>query len=233
MSLPPPALDQEVPDAEASEKSSELFASLDMLCTVLRAVAAGQSPKFLEITYPDSHPVGALTLSVNTMMESLYETRKQSDEYSRDLADKVRTIEQQQAAIQELSTPIIEVWPGVLCAPVIGALDGARATDVNRTLLATIVAKKTPLVIIDITGIEAMDTRAADNFVRMARSVRLLGAKCVLSGVHPNIARSIVELGVDLSGIESYRSIREALQRYVRATVQNGRVPKSSKGSDQ
>lgn len=88
----------------------------------------------------------------------------------------------------------------------------------TRTLLATVVEKKTPLVIIDITGIEVMDTRASDNFVRMARSVRLLGAKCVLSGVHPNIARTIVQLGVDLSGIESYRSTREALLRFVKTS---------------
>jgi rsbT co-antagonist protein RsbR len=62
-----------------------------------------------------------------------------------------------------------------------------------------------------------MDTRAADNFMRMARSVRLLGAKCVLSGVHPNIARTIVKLGIDLSGIECFRSMREALRVFVKA----------------
>jgi hypothetical protein len=70
--------------------------------------------------------------------------------------------------------------------------------------------------IIDITGIEAMDTRATDHFLRMARSVRLLGAECVLSGINPNVARSIVHMGVDLSGIGTYRSLRDALQAYVR-----------------
>src|SRR5262249_52873850 len=88
MSDPRPAVDREAPDVgEGSQKSSELFASLDTVCSILRSVAAGQSPKLLEVTYPESHPVGALTLSVNAMMESLYETRRQSDEYSRDLSD--------------------------------------------------------------------------------------------------------------------------------------------------
>ena len=196
--------------------SAELFASLDGLRSVIRAVAAGETSRLLEIQFPESHPVGALTLSINAMMEALDESRKHSESYSR-----------------ELSTPIIEVWPGVLCAPIIGVLDSVRATEMTRTLLATIVQKKTPLVIIDVTGIDVMDTRASDNFVRMARSVRLLGAKCVLSGVHPNIARTIVHLGIDLSGIESYRSMRDALYRYVRTQQRQRRTTnKTTKAAD-
>lgn len=202
-----------------STTASELFESLDMLTTVIRAVAAGsQAPRLLEGRYPDSHPVGALTQSINTMMEALEQGRRHSESYSRELAEKIETIERQQDAIRQLATPIMEVWPGVLCAPVIGALDGVRATEMTRTLLDTIVRRKTPLVIIDITGVEVMDTRASDNFVRMARSVRLLGAKCALSGVHPNIAPTIVKLGVNLTGIESYRSLRQALQNHILAT---------------
>jgi rsbT co-antagonist protein RsbR len=200
--------------------AGELFASLDTLTSVIRAVAGGgQSAPLLEGSYPESHPVGALTQSINSMLAALDESRRASDAYSRELAEKIETIERQRDAIRELSTPIIEVWPGVLCAPIIGVLDGTRATEMTRTLLATIVQKKTPVVIIDITGVEVMDTRASDNFIRMARSVRLLGAKCVLSGVHPNIARTIIQLGIDLSGIESYRSLREVLRKYVRSTT--------------
>jgi rsbT co-antagonist protein RsbR len=213
--------------------SAELFASLDGLRSVIRAVAAGETSRLLEIQFPESHPVGALTLSINAMMEALDESRKHSESYSRELSEKIDTIERQQAAIRELSTPIIEVWPGVLCAPIIGVLDSVRATEMTRTLLATIVQKKTPLVIIDVTGIDVMDTRASDNFVRMARSVRLLGAKCVLSGVHPNIARTIVHLGIDLSGIESYRSMRDALYRYVRTQQRQRRTTnKTTKAAD-
>lgn len=203
---------------EGGTMSGELFASLDKLRSVILAVAGGESPRLLDVDYPETHPVGALTSSLNTMMQALDESRRQSSISLTELSEKIETIERQQAAIQELSTPIIEVWPGVLCAPIIGVLDSSRATEMTRTLLATVVEKKTPLVIIDITGIEVMDTRASDNFVRMARSVRLLGAKCVLSGVHPNIARTIVQLGVDLSGIESYRSTREALLRFVKTS---------------
>jgi rsbT co-antagonist protein RsbR len=95
-------------------------------------------------------------------------------------------------------------------------IDSSRAADMTSALLSTVVEKTVRFTIIDITGIEAMDTRATDHFLRMARSVRLLGAECVLSGINPNVARSIVHMGVDLSGIGTYRSLRDALQAYVR-----------------
>jgi rsbT co-antagonist protein RsbR len=86
-----------------------------------------------------------------------------------------------------------------------------------------VVEKKVRFTIIDITGIEAMDTRATDHFLRMARSVRLLGAECVLSGINPNVARSIIHMGVELSGIQTYRSLRDALQHYVKRQAANGK----------
>lgn len=203
------------PESQPGEIQNALVASLEELLTALRAVTQGQLTHRLPVRFPDSHPVGALAMSINAMTEALSEARMKSEHYLNDLVDKVATIERQQAAIQELSTPIIEVWTGVLCVPVVGALDSGRATELTRTLLERIAQNKTPYAIIDVTGIQTMDTRAADNFVRMARSVRLLGAKCVLSGVHPNIARTIVQLGVDLSGIESHRTLRDALRSYV------------------
>jgi rsbT co-antagonist protein RsbR len=202
--------------AEQTMKN-ELLASLDEVLGVLRAVANGELTRRLESRHPESHPVGALTVGVNGMIDALREARKESDRYVDQLNEQVATIERQYTAIQELSTPIIEVWTGVLCVPIIGMLDSVRASDTTRALLDAIVKKKAPGVIIDVTGIDTMDTRAADSFVRMARSVRLLGAKCILSGIHPTIARTIIQLGIDLSGVESYRTLRDALQRYVRS----------------
>ena len=77
------------------------------------------------------------------------------------------------AAIRELSTPVIEIWPGVLCAPIVGVLDSGRAAEMTSALLSNVVATKAALAIIDITGIEAMDTQATDHFLRMARAVKL------------------------------------------------------------
>jgi rsbT co-antagonist protein RsbR len=217
----------DVTPPESGSMRSELMASLDQLLTLLKAVTMGELEHRASVAFPESHPVGALASSANSMIEALVEAKKHSEEYSADLAERIATIERQDQAIQELSTPVIEVWPGVLCVPVIGALHDARATLMTRTLLATIVHKKAPLTIIDITGVETMDARAADNFVRMARSVRLLGARCVVSGVHPNIARTIVRLGIELAGIQSFRTTREALRAHVLSTKRRRRRRRS------
>jgi rsbT co-antagonist protein RsbR len=150
------------------------------------------------------------------LVEGLVQARQRTRRYQRELEEQIATIEKQRAAIRELSTPIIEVWTGVLCVPIVGVLDAERAADMTASLLRVIAQRKTPLTIIDVTGIENMETYATDHFLRMARAVRLLGAECVLSGVNANLAWTITEIGVDLADIRTHRTLREALQEYVR-----------------
>jgi rsbT co-antagonist protein RsbR len=102
--------------------------------------------------------------------------------------------------------------------PIVGILDSGRASEMTSALLNAVVEKKAMFTIIDITGIDAMDTGATDHFLRMARSVRLLGAECVLSGVNPNVARTVTHMGIDLASVRTHRTLREALQFYVAAT---------------
>ena len=85
----------------------------------------------------------------------------------------------------------------------------------TASLLQAVVDKNTKYTIIDITGIEVMDTRTVDHFLRMAKAVRLLGAECALTGVNPHIAQTVVAMGIDFSGIATHRSLRDALQYYV------------------
>ena len=220
------------PEMVAEERAvtkAQLLESIGEFLALLRAVTEGDLSRELEVRYSETHPAGALAISINAMVGALREARAQSSEYSNRLAEQVATIEQQQAAIQELSTPIIEVWTGALCVPIVGVLDSARATELTGTLLQTITEKKSPFAIIDLTGIEVMDTSTADHFIRMARSVRLLGAKCVLSGIRPAIARTIVHMGIDLAGIESYRTMRDAIRSYVQSTI---RLSGSGQGAE-
>ena len=139
---------------------------------------------------------------------------------TRDLEAKLETIEMQEAAIRELSTPIIEVWASVLCLPVVGIVDSQRSAEMTETLLETIVSKQARMAIVDITGIDVMDTKTADHFIKMARAVRLLGAECIVSGINPGIAQTLTHIGVDLTGIRTLRSLRDALQLYLRETEQ-------------
>jgi rsbT co-antagonist protein RsbR len=144
----------------------------------------------------------------------------QAETINRELEGKLETIEMQQAAIRELSTPIIEVWAGVLCLPVVGVVDSQRSAEMTETLLETIVSKQARMAIVDITGIDVMDTKTADHFIKMARAVRLLGAECIISGINPGIAQTLTHIGVDLTGIRTLRSLRDALQLYLRETEQ-------------
>jgi rsbT co-antagonist protein RsbR len=194
----------------------ELKRSIAEFFTVLRAVDAGELSLRIEIPFAESEPMRALADSVNAVISRLVRIREETQAHQRDIDEQVAMIDKQRAAIKELSTPMIEVWEGVLCVPIVGVIDSSRAADMTSALLSTVVAKTVRFTIIDITGIEAMDTRATDHFLRMARSVRLLGAECVLSGINPNVARSIVHMGVDLSGIGTFRSLRDALHHYVR-----------------
>jgi rsbT co-antagonist protein RsbR len=139
---------------------------------------------------------------------------------NRELEAKLETIEMQQAAIRELSTPIIEVWAGVLCLPVVGVVDSQRSAEMTETLLETIVSKQARTAIVDITGIDVMDTKTADHFIKMARAVRLLGAECIVSGINPGIAQTLTHIGVDLTGVRTMRSLRDALQFHLKETEQ-------------
>jgi rsbT co-antagonist protein RsbR len=204
---------------------------------VLRAVDGGDFAARVPARFGDAEPMTALAITVNAIIERLALVRSETQRYERELEEQLATIEKQRAAIKELSTPMIEVWAGVLCVPIVGVIDSSRAAEMTSALLSTVVEKKVRFTIIDITGIEAMDTRATDHFLRMARSVRLLGADCVLSGINPNVARSIIHMGVELSGIQTYRSLRDALQHHVRRRARSQVGPSgqadSSTGSGQ
>jgi rsbT co-antagonist protein RsbR len=205
------------------DMQSELALSIEAILEVLRGVSVGDLTQRLDLPYPETHPVGALASSVNSMLDALHDAQTAAARNLQELGEKIETIERQREAIRTLSVPIIEIWTGVLCAPVVGVLDSMRAADVTTSLLTAVVAKKARYAIIDVTGIEVMDTQSCDHFLRMARAVTLLGARCMLSGVNPNIARTIVHMGVDLGGLKSYRSMRDALKICVKESAAKAR----------
>lgn len=194
----------------------DLVAAVTQIVQVLREVDGGDLTARVDVKYSTREPMGALMACVNMMIASLAKHRDETLSYQRELEGQIATIEKQRTAIQELSTPIIEVWASVLCVPIVGVLDSGRASEMTHALLNAVVEKKARFAIIDITGIDAMDTGATDHFLRMARAVRLLGADCVLSGLSPSVARTITHMGIELGGIESHRTLRDALQHYVR-----------------
>jgi rsbT co-antagonist protein RsbR len=217
--------------ASVEEFEAEVYDRISTILITLSDLTSGEySVRVPDPGLPDDHPISALTRGINEMVESLAQAQRRTLAYQTELEEKIATIDQQREAIRELSTPVIEVWDGVLCLPIVGVMDTLRSTEMTEALLKAVVDKKARYTIIDITGIEAMDTRTADHFIRMAQAVRLLGADCVLTGISPAIAQTIVHMGVDLSGLITHRSLRNALQQHVsaRATGAPRHVPGSA-----
>lgn len=208
--------------AEESNLAEQMLERVADILLVVSDVGSGDYSARLASDLPAEHVLSTLYEGINQMIESLATEQKRSAAYQRELEEKLAMIEVQRAAIRELSTPIIEVWDGVLCLPVVGVLDSTRSAEMTEALLSAIVEKKADCAIIDITGIQVMDTGTADHFLRMARAVRLLGASCFLTGINPSIAQTIIHMGVDLSGVVTYRSMRNALQRVLRRYTDAG-----------
>lgn len=134
---------------------------------------------------------------------------------TRELQSKLDVIERQQRAIRELSTPIIEVWDRVLTLPIVGLVDSTRTAEIMENLLQAVVRHRARYAILDLTGVEVVDTSTASHILGLIRTIRLLGAEGILTGIHPSIAQTIVTLGVDLAGLLVRSNLREALQHCI------------------
>jgi rsbT co-antagonist protein RsbR len=120
-------------------------------------------------------------------------------------------IRRQQDEMLELSTPVVKLWKGILALPMIGTLDSNRTQTVLEALLQKIVETEAEIAIIDITGVPTVDTLVAQHLMKTVTAARLMGAECIISGIRPQIAQTIVHLGVDLGDIVTKSSLADAL----------------------
>jgi len=121
-------------------------------------------------------------------------------------------IKRQQEELLELSTPVVKLWEGVLALPLIGTLDSQRSQTVMESLLQRIVDTGSEIAIIDITGVPTVDTLVAQHLLKTVTAIRLMGADCIISGVRPQIAQTIVHLGLDLQGVVTKANLADALK---------------------
>jgi rsbT co-antagonist protein RsbR len=126
-------------------------------------------------------------------------------------AGREEIIRRQSQDLLELSTPVVNLWDGILALPLIGALDSGRTQVVMEALLEKIVETGSRLAIIDITGVPTVDTEVAQHLMKTVAAARLMGAECIISGIRPQIAQTIVHLGVDLGDITTKASLQSAL----------------------
>lgn len=124
--------------------------------------------------------------------------------------NREEVIVRQQEELLELSTPVVKLWEGILALPLIGTLDSARTQVVMESLLQKIVETGSEIAIIDITGVPTVDTLTAQHLLKTVTAARLMGADCIISGIRPQIAQTIVYLGVDLADIVTKASLADA-----------------------
>jgi rsbT co-antagonist protein RsbR len=131
----------------------------------------------------------------------------------------------------ELSTPVVKLWDGILALPIIGTLDSARTQVVMESLLETVVSTNSKFAIIDITGVPTVDTLVAQHLLKTITAARLMGAECIISGVRPQIAQTIVHLGINLEDVVTKAKLSDAfalaLQRSGRKVVREASAPVS------
>lgn len=193
----------EDPEEYIEEKKDEIVDKLTQ-------VAAGDFDVRFDVDEDD--PFSEAEEAFNVMLEDVEYMNKQVEEKNKKLQDKIDVIENQKEAMQELATPTVQLWEGVLTLPIIGVLDSQRTQQMMEVLLDQIVEKEARYVIIDITGVGYVDTKTADHLVKISKAVNLLGSECIISGMQPEVSNTLVQIGVDLEGLETMRNIADALQ---------------------
>lgn len=131
------------------------------------------------------------------------------------LHDRIREVESQRQAILSLSSPIIEVWDGVLALPVIGSVDGDRALHMTQLLLERVTAMRSRAVILDLTAVESIDANTTGYLLRIVQALRLLGTQCALCGISPQLAQSITELNASLNDVPAVPRLKEAIRQFI------------------
>ncbi|HEY7912403.1 MAG TPA: STAS domain-containing protein [Blastocatellia bacterium] len=148
------------------------------------------------------------------------------------IKNRERVIRQQQQDMLELSTPVVQIWDRIICLPLIGALDSRRTQLMMERLLERIVRTRAEVAILDITGVPTVDTQVANYLIKTVTAVRLLGSTCIITGVGPAIAQTIVHLGIDLAGIITRNQLSDGIRLAFEMTRQKV-VPTSGADEDE
>jgi anti-anti-sigma regulatory factor len=188
----------------------------------MQRAARGNLAQRLAIQHPGA--LGQLGQSLNEMVASL-DTSFRAEHLAQAEARKLQEeiIRVQAATLAELSTPLIPISERVMAMPLIGAMDAGRAQRVLEVLLAGIAESRASVAILDITGVPTMDTQVADGLIRAAKGVKLLGAQAVLTGIRPEVAQTLVSLGIDLTGIVTERSLQSGIEYAMAASLNASR----------
>jgi rsbT co-antagonist protein RsbR len=127
------------------------------------------------------------------------------------LEDKAATIESQRILLEQVAVPVIQVWDGVLLLPLIGVIDSHRAARILESTLEAIAHQQARVLVLDITGVPLVDTSVASHLIQTVRAARLLGCECLLVGISPHVAQTLVQLGIDFGSIQTQATLQQGL----------------------
>lgn len=182
------------------------------------AAALGQLPE------PGEDAFGMLEEGLRlfiTELQATDEGRQQAlaelQRANQDIEQKLSLIEAQRHEIRQLSTPVLDVWEGVLAAPIVGNLGHARAVEVTDALLQRIVATRARWALVDLTGVEDVDAGTADHLLKLAAAIKLVGCRCVITGVSPAVAQTLVSLDGAPRELHCLPNLREGLRHCLTA----------------
>ena len=165
----------------------------------------------MQTEYTDAVALNVAALSLGRLVDALallsFETFVRGRE---------EVISRQNQQLTELSTPVVRLWDGIVAVPLIGTLDSARAQVVMEALLQSIVDEHAQIAILDITGVPTVDTLVAQHLLKTVTATRLMGADCIISGIRPQTAQTIVQLGIDLTEIPTRATLADALATAIR-----------------
>ncbi len=187
-------------------------ARIERIEEVLASAAGGDFQAQLEIAEGHSDLLTSVETGINLLIADLGEEVRQSRRRAEELENRLDLIESQDRAIEELSTPVIKIWEKVLALPLIGTLDSKRSQSLTEKLLQEIASSGNKVTIIDITGVSAVDSAVASHLLKTVGAVRLLGAECIITGIQPEVAQTIVHLGVDIGQVETLSNLSEGLK---------------------
>ncbi len=196
----------------AQKRSSERFSSEDL---TFLACASGLASMAIANGLAQEEQETQRRLAESRAEQAAAQAREKQAALA-ELDNKLAIIEQQQLAIAELSTPVLQLWEDVLALPIIGVVDSLRGQAIMERLLDEVSRRRARFVILDITGVEMVDTRTADHFIKVARAAELLGATCVITGIRPAVAQTLVTIGADLSSLLTTASLGQGLRECIR-----------------
>ncbi len=194
---------------------------LERLRDVLAFLSVDEfDPEKIQIPVTDDDEFGLIEETVNVFASEFAMAKQRTAELER---ERLETIERQRMAIADLSAPIMDVWDGVIALPVIGLVDTQRSVELTERLLERISTSGARAVIVDVTGVDVVDTATANHLLQMIRAASLLGAFCVVSGISPQVAQTLVQLDVDLTMIRTVRNLKEALKESLKHLSARGK----------